>query len=102
MDQAMLASVLQLALSADPGERRAGEERLKTFQYVPGHLVGLMQIVVRTDCDQAIRQIASIYFKNLVSKDWRPADGTPGEYLHSCTDCTDRAQSENHDSAAQS
>ena len=100
MDQATLASVLQLALSADPGERRAGEERLKSFQHVPGHLVGLMQIVVRTDCDVAIRQIASIYFKNLVSRDWRPDDG-PGEYLHRCTDCTDRTQSGNHDSAAQ-
>ncbi|CAI5517143.1 unnamed protein product, partial [Closterium sp. Naga37s-1] len=40
-------------------------------QFVPGHLVALLQMVVRADVDLAIRQVAAIHFKNTVSRNWR-------------------------------
>eukprot|EP00850_Spirogloea_muscicola_P016520 SM000134S26963 [mRNA] locus=s134:343998:351525:+ [translate_table: standard] len=70
MDLATLGGVLQLALSPSPQERKAAEDKLVEFQHAPGHLVRLMQVIVSTSADLAIRQIASIYFKNLVAKDW--------------------------------
>ena len=39
-------------------------------QHAPGHLVGLLQIVVTTSIDISIRQVASIQFKNVVGKHW--------------------------------
>lgn len=72
MDLPTLAMVLKMVLSASPDERKGGEEKLKEYQHKPGHLVGLMRIVVLEDVELSIRQIASINFKNLVSKDWEP------------------------------
>ncbi|KAG6549125.1 hypothetical protein Mapa_009351 [Marchantia paleacea] len=72
MDLPTLASVLQLALSTNPEERKAGEERLNQFQHAPGHLVGLLQIIVANNVDLSIRQVASIYFKNVSAREWTP------------------------------
>ena len=42
------------------------------FQYAPQHLVRLLQIIVDGNCDMAVRQFASIHFKNFVAKSWSP------------------------------
>lgn len=44
------------------------------FQYTPQHLVRMLQIIVDGNCDLAVRQVASIHFKNFVSKNWSPHD----------------------------
>ncbi|CAM6037581.1 unnamed protein product [Sphagnum compactum] len=77
MDLATLATVLQSALSTNPDERKAGEERLNEYQHVEGHLVGLLQIVVAANVDLSIRQVASIYLKNVSARDWIPRE--PGD-----------------------
>lgn len=69
--------ILQAALSPNPDERKAAEESLNQFQYAPQHLVRLLQIIVDGNCDLAVRQVASIHFKNFVAKNWSPDE--PGE-----------------------
>jgi hypothetical protein len=44
------------------------------LQYTPQHLVRLLQIIVDGNCDMAVRQVASIHFKNFVGKNWSPLD----------------------------
>lgn len=51
------------------------------YQHVQGHLVGLLQIIVATHVDLSIRQVASIYFKNVTARDWMPRE--PGKQGHS-------------------
>jgi hypothetical protein len=41
--------------------------------------VRLLQIIVDGNCDIAVRQVASIHFKNFVSKAWSPID--PGMWM---------------------
>lgn len=53
------------------------------FQHAPGHLVGLLQIIIATNVDFSIRQIASIYFKNVIARDWSPRDTGPTFLPHS-------------------
>ncbi|CAA3022080.1 importin beta-like SAD2 [Olea europaea subsp. europaea] len=77
MDLPSLALILQGALSPNPSERKAAEESLNQFQYAPQHLVRLLQIIVDGNVDMAIRQVASIHFKNFIAKNWSPHD--PGE-----------------------
>ncbi|CAK9170620.1 unnamed protein product [Ilex paraguariensis] len=77
MDLHSLAIILQGALSPNPDERKAAEESLNQFQYTPQHLVRLLQIIVDGSCDMAVRQVASIHFKNFIAKNWSPHD--PGE-----------------------
>ncbi|KAG0476805.1 hypothetical protein HPP92_013646 [Vanilla planifolia] len=72
MDLPRLAVILQAALSPIPEERKAAEESLNQFQYTPQHLVRLLQIIVDSNCDLAVRQVASIHFKNFVAKNWSP------------------------------
>ncbi|XP_057489384.1 importin beta-like SAD2 [Actinidia eriantha] len=74
MDLHSLAIVLQAALSPNPDERKAGEESLIQFQHTPQHLVRLLQIIVDGNCDMAVRQVASIHFKNFIAKNWSPHD----------------------------
>ncbi|KQJ99478.1 importin beta-like SAD2 [Brachypodium distachyon] len=74
MDLPNLAVVLRAALSHVPEERKAAEESLNQFQYTPQHLVRLLQIIVDGSCDMAVRQVASIHFKNFVAKNWSPND----------------------------
>ncbi|GAB2226832.1 hypothetical protein Droror1_Dr00008623 [Drosera rotundifolia] len=74
MDIQSLAVILQAALSPNPDERKAAEESLNQFQYAPQHLVRLLQIIVDGNCDMAVRQVASIHFKNFVAKNWSPND----------------------------
>ncbi|CAL0316301.1 unnamed protein product [Lupinus luteus] len=74
MDLPSLALILQSALSPIPDERKAAEQSLDQIQYAPQHLVRLLQIVVDNNCDMAVRQVASIHFKNFVGKNWSPHD----------------------------
>ncbi|KAI3942266.1 hypothetical protein MKX01_026681, partial [Papaver californicum] len=74
MDLPSLAVILQAALTPDTEQRKAAEESLKQLQYTPQHLVRLLQIIVDGNCDMAIRQFASIHFKNFVAKNWSPID----------------------------
>ncbi|KAL2459824.1 Importin beta-like SAD2 [Forsythia ovata] len=77
MDLPNLALILQGALSPNPNERKAAEESLNQYQYAPQHLVRLLQIIVDGNVDMAVRQVASIHFKNFIGKNWSPHD--PGE-----------------------
>ncbi|KAL5702897.1 secondary alcohol dehydrogenase (SADH2) [Ranunculus cassubicifolius] len=74
MDLPNLAIVLQAALSPNPDERKSAEQSLNQFQFTPQHLVRLLQIIVDGNCDMAVRQVASIHFKNFVAKYWSPLE----------------------------
>ncbi|KAM7463364.1 hypothetical protein LguiA_031485 [Lonicera macranthoides] len=74
MDLNSLALILQSVLSPNPNERKAAEQSLNQFQYTPQHLVRLLQIIVDGHCDLAVRQVASIHFKNFIGKNWSPLD----------------------------
>ncbi|XP_022722400.1 importin beta-like SAD2 [Durio zibethinus] len=87
MDLPSLAVVLQAALSPNPAERKAAEQSLNQFQYTPQHLVRLLQIIVDNNCDMAVRQVASIHFKNFIAKNWAPLDpNEPQKILQSDKD----------------
>ncbi|KAF5733857.1 importin beta-like SAD2 isoform X2 [Tripterygium wilfordii] len=74
MDIPSLAAILQAALCPNPDERKAAEQSLNQYQYTPQHLVRLLQIIVDNNCDLAVRQFASIHFKNFIGKNWAPHD----------------------------
>uniref|UniRef100_M4CN63 Importin N-terminal domain-containing protein n=1 Tax=Brassica campestris TaxID=3711 RepID=M4CN63_BRACM len=75
MDLPSLALILRAAaLSPNPDERKASEQQLNQLQHTPQHLVRLLQIAVDGNCDMAVRQIASIQFKNFIAKNWSPDD----------------------------
>ncbi|KAK8556290.1 hypothetical protein V6N13_064338 [Hibiscus sabdariffa] len=74
MDLPSLSLVLQAALSSNPAERKAAEQSLNQFQYTPQHLVRVLQIIVDNNRDIAVRQFASIHFKNFIAKNWAPFD----------------------------
>ncbi|KAJ0837839.1 putative importin-beta domain, armadillo-like helical, exportin-2, central domain-containing protein [Helianthus annuus] len=74
MDLQSLAIVLQAALTPNPAERKAAEDTLTKFQYTPQHLVRLLQIIVDGNWDLAVRQVASIHFKNFIAENWSPHD----------------------------
>ncbi|XP_030467372.2 importin beta-like SAD2 [Syzygium oleosum] len=72
MDLPRLTVIFQAALSPNPDERKAAEQSLNQFQYAPQHLVRSLQIIVDINCDMAVRQVASIHFKNFIAKHWSP------------------------------
>ncbi|GMI92940.1 enhanced miRNA activity 1, SUPER SENSITIVE TO ABA AND DROUGHT2, UNARMED 9 [Hibiscus trionum] len=74
MDLPSLALVLQAALSSNPAERKAAEQSLNQFQYTLQHLVRVLQIIVDNNRDAAVRQFASIHFKNFIAKNWAPLE----------------------------
>ncbi|KAE8696314.1 Importin beta-like SAD2 [Hibiscus syriacus] len=74
MDLASLAIVLQTALSSNHSDRKAAEQSLNQLQYTPQHLVRVLQIIVDNNRDIAVRQFASIHFKNFIAKNWAPLD----------------------------
>ncbi|KAJ4833603.1 secondary alcohol dehydrogenase (SADH2) [Turnera subulata] len=74
MDLPSLAVILQAALSPNQDERKAAEQSLNQVQFAPQHLVRLLQIIVDNNCDLAVRQFASIHFKNFIAKHWAPHD----------------------------
>ncbi|PON38011.1 Coatomer beta subunit [Parasponia andersonii] len=74
MDLQSLSVVLRAALSPNPDERKAAEQSLNQFQYTPQHLVRLLQIIVDNNSDMAVRQVASIHFKNFIGKNWSPLE----------------------------
>ncbi|EOA26503.1 hypothetical protein CARUB_v10022552mg [Capsella rubella] len=85
MDLHSLSLILRAAaLSPIPDERKASEQQLNQLQYTPQHLVRLLQIAVDGNSDMAVRQIASIHFKNFIAKNWSPEDsGMPQKILQS-------------------
>ncbi|XP_074569121.1 importin beta-like SAD2 [Curcuma longa] len=72
-----LVVVLRSALSHNPEERKGAEQSLNQLQYMQHHLIRLLQIMIDDSCDMAVRQVASIHFKNFVAKNWSPHE--PGE-----------------------
>ncbi|KAE8658411.1 Importin beta-like SAD2-like protein [Hibiscus syriacus] len=87
MDLPSLVVVLQAALNPNPAERKAAEQSLNQFQYTPQHLVRLLQIFVDNNYDMAVRQVASIHFKNFIAKNWAPLDpNEPQKILQSDKD----------------
>ncbi|OIT27271.1 importin beta-like sad2 [Nicotiana attenuata] len=74
MDIQSLVIILRGALSPNSDERKAAEESLNPFQYTPQHLVRLLQIIVDGSSDIAVREVASIHFKNFIAKNWSPHD----------------------------
>ncbi|KAG9136185.1 hypothetical protein Leryth_003793 [Lithospermum erythrorhizon] len=74
MDLGGLSIILLGALSPNPDERKAAELSLTQYQYAPQHLVRVLQIIVDENCDMAVRQVASIHFKNFIAKNWSPLD----------------------------
>ncbi|XP_010510174.1 PREDICTED: importin beta-like SAD2 [Camelina sativa] len=75
MDLPSLALILRATVcSPVPDERKASEQQLNQLQNTPQHLVRLLQIAVDGNCDMAVRQIASIQFKNFIAKNWSPED----------------------------
>ncbi|CAI0452218.1 unnamed protein product [Linum tenue] len=74
MDLPSLAAVLQAALSPNQDQRKAAEQSLNQIQFTPQHLVRVLQIIVDNSCDTAVRQFASIHFKNFIAKNWAPYD----------------------------
>ncbi|CAN8315578.1 unnamed protein product [Cochlearia groenlandica] len=82
MDLPSLALILRdAALSPIPDERKASEQKLNQLQHTPQHLVRLLQIAVDGSCDMAVRQIASIQFKNFIAKNWSPEDSEEQERI---------------------
>ncbi|GMI96070.1 enhanced miRNA activity 1, SUPER SENSITIVE TO ABA AND DROUGHT2, UNARMED 9 [Hibiscus trionum] len=87
MDLPSLVVVLQAALNPNPAERKAAEQSLNQFQYTPQHLVRLLRIIVDNNYDMAVRQVASIHFKNFIAKNWAPLDpNEPQKILQSDKD----------------
>ncbi|KAH7682960.1 Exportin-2 C-terminal protein [Dioscorea alata] len=76
MDPGSLALIFRSAFSVNPQQRSAAEKNLSQFQCTPQHLVIVLKIIVGSDYDMTTRQLASIYFKNFVAKNW--SSGTPG------------------------
>ncbi|CAO2820514.1 unnamed protein product [Amaranthus hypochondriacus] len=74
MDLPSLVVILRAALSPNPDERKAAEDSLNQFQYTPQHTVRILHIIVDGNCDMAVRQVASIHFKNFIGKNWSPHD----------------------------
>ncbi|CAL1366287.1 unnamed protein product [Linum trigynum] len=84
MDLPTLAAVLQAALSPNQEQRKAAEQSLDQIQFTPQHLVRVLQIIVDNNCDTAVRQFASIHFKNFIAKNWSPHDtDEPSKIAHS-------------------
>lgn len=44
------------------------------LQYAPQHLVRLLQIIVDGRYGMAVRQVASIHFKNFIARNWSPRE----------------------------
>ncbi|KAJ6801624.1 importin beta-like SAD2 [Iris pallida] len=77
MDPLSLVAIFQAALSPNHEERKTAEASLNQIQFGPQHLVRSLQIIVDDKCDLAVRQVASIHFKNFVAKNWSPDE--PGQ-----------------------
>ena len=70
MDMDTLCSALEHTLNPDMGARRQAEAALNDVKFAPGFMIELLKIVTAEDAGLGIRQAASIYFKNLVRREW--------------------------------
>ncbi|XP_010525660.1 PREDICTED: importin beta-like SAD2 homolog isoform X2 [Tarenaya hassleriana] len=84
MDLPSLAIIVgAAAFSPNPDERKAAEQSLNQFQHTPQHLIRVLQIIVDGGFDLAVRQAASIHFKNFVAKNWESLSGEESKILPS-------------------
>ncbi|CAN6829095.1 unnamed protein product [Brassica oleracea] len=84
MDLSNLAVIIAAAAcSPNPDERKATEQSLDQIKHTPQHLIRVLQIVVDGGCDPAVRQAASIHFKNFIAKHWDPHSGDQSKILPS-------------------
>ncbi|KAL0772447.1 hypothetical protein Bca101_037598 [Brassica carinata] len=84
MDLSNLAVIIAAAAcSPNPDERKAAEQSLDQIKHTPQHLIRVLQIVVDGGCDPAVRQAASIHFKNFIAKHWDPHSGDQSKILPS-------------------
>ncbi|KAF8098130.1 hypothetical protein N665_0273s0030 [Sinapis alba] len=82
MDLSNLAVIIAAAAcSPNPDERKAAEQSLDQIKHTPQHLIRVLQIVVDGGCDPAVRQAASIHFKNFIAKHWDPHSGDQSKIL---------------------
>lgn len=58
------------------------------LQCTPQHLVSLRHIITDGAGDMAVRQVASIYFKNFVAKNWSPHEAGMNDESHVRTQTT--------------
>ena len=68
--------LFQTTLQPDLAARRAAEEELGRAKVQPECVLTVLQILSQEAVDLAIRQAASIFFKNLVKAHWEPDDET--------------------------
>eukprot|EP00216_Chloropicon_sp_CCMP2111_P001287 CAMPEP_0198243276 /NCGR_PEP_ID=MMETSP1446-20131203/26275_1 /TAXON_ID=1461542 ORGANISM="Unidentified sp, Strain CCMP2111" /NCGR_SAMPLE_ID=MMETSP1446 /ASSEMBLY_ACC=CAM_ASM_001112 /LENGTH=1052 /DNA_ID=CAMNT_0043927057 /DNA_START=26 /DNA_END=3184 /DNA_ORIENTATION=+ len=73
-DIANLCQILQGCLSPQREVMKVAEEQLKLLEKNQGQSVNLLQVTLADSLDLAIRQVAAISFKNLVSKGWGKED----------------------------
>lgn len=74
MNLQQLCATLQACLSPNKVEREAAETYLKQHEAVKGHVVNLLRVAGEDSVDPAIRQSASISFKNTAKRTWSPSD----------------------------
>eukprot|EP00873_Tetraselmis_striata_P029005 jgi/Tetstr1/449269/TSEL_036472.t1 len=77
MDIQQLVAVLQHCMSPNPQERTAAEQSLSQFQYSRGQIVNMLRLSIEEGVDEAVRQVASISFKNSVKQGWEADGDTP-------------------------
>lgn len=80
-----VAAALRNCISGDSAAREAGESRLQQLRSQPGHAQALLHLILSgdRDCpgsaeDTAVRQLASISFKNLVARSWTQSLSSAG------------------------
>jgi hypothetical protein len=81
MDPETLCHALNHTLNPDPASRQQAEAALKQVHAVPGFLTELLKIAASESVEPGVRQASSIYFKNLVRREWSgPTNGTPCKF----------------------
>ena len=70
MDIATLCNALEHTLNPDRDVRRQAEAALDGVKFAPGFMIELLKIVTADEASMGVRQAASIYFKNLVRREW--------------------------------
>lgn len=69
-----LIAALQATLSADATARRAAEEYLASRSQMENFSLSVLELAANESADGMTRQSAAVTFKNLVKKNWDPAE----------------------------
>eukprot|EP00798_Chlamydomonas_sp_ICE-L_P030407 gene30407-35412_t len=70
MELQQLCTTLGGCMSSDQAQRVAAEQILKQHEPMKGQVVHLLLVAAQETVDPAVRQVASISFKNLVKRSW--------------------------------